>query len=110
MHLTVGRRLTIRTGEYESVILHAEFGVTHRDFAESDTSLEQLTDDQRDLLADRMQGFVKAQLDAALGDDIVDAANVADRKSFVHDILPPPAAKDASSARTARRRSPRRST
>lgn len=113
MHLTVSRQLTIRTGDYESVQLRAEFGCTHRDFGVSDDQLaERLSDDwlaerpSEELLAlaEQLQSFVRAQLDAALGEDIVDAALVADRKSFVHLLVPTESAPPAPPARTARRR------
>lgn len=108
MHITRSRSLTIRMGDYESITVKAEVGVTHRDFGFSDEQLSQLDAHLTLEIFERMQMIVADQLDTALADDIADAAELTgDRKSFIHKIASPA---PPAPATPAPRRRPRKDT
>lgn len=81
MEITRTRELTIRMGEYESFKTAATVTATPADIGvlEDGTSLD------HEEIAEALRGFIADQLDAAMADDIADAAELSgDRKSFIH--------------------------
>lgn len=83
MRLERHRRLVVRMGEYESYEFTATVSLSHHDLGVSDEQLFSLDAEHRDRLFLDLQTQVAAELDAAIEQDMDDAADLSDRKSFI---------------------------
>lgn len=87
MDITRHRFLRVRMGEYESFEFSATVRASHHDLGFADDIWVAVTQDDREKHAITLQALLAAELDAAMADDIADAAALTgDRKSFIHRI------------------------